>query len=251
MNTYLSQSSPESYARHLDHFIRQMPGFVAWKTPDSVYASTNLLCAQLAGYKNIDSYIGTTDYEWKCDAVEFAEDIRKQDQLVLSSNTAWNSFNIMKFNKRLTYYFSHKSVIVDPTNKKLGILFVGTILTDDAIIKALTSLANSDPQKSEKKIQTNIYSIAKEYECPYQLSQRQQECLFYLLKGNSAKQIGKLLNISNRTVEGYIDHLKVKFGCLTRQQLFEKAIAQGYYYKIPESLLQQNGLIFLSSSCDA
>ena len=77
----VQQSEKKQYFQVLDHIVRQMPGFVALKTPDSVYASANMLCANLAGYPSIDSYVGTTDYEWKCDAVSLADKIRAQDNI--------------------------------------------------------------------------------------------------------------------------------------------------------------------------
>lgn len=55
------------------------------------------------------------------------------------------------------------------------------------------------------------------------LTNRQTECLYYLAKGLAPKQIARLLNISSRTVEHHIVHLKNKFECYSRSGLICKA----------------------------
>lgn len=231
----------------LDRLIQQMPGFVAFKTVDSIYASANELCAKLAGYKNVNSYIGTTDYEWKCEAVKFAEEIRRQDQLVLQGKQSWNSFNILKFDTGdVTCYFSQKSVLRHPNGKVLGLLFVGTILPNFALSKVLSLLNLSHQINKQNKLQHNIYPIIegnKQNNTELDLSQRESECVFYLLRGKTSKEIGKVLNISNRTAEAHIEHVKEKFNCKTKSQMIEKAINLGYFYHIPETLINSRQMI--------
>lgn len=238
------------YINYISHFIRQMPGIAALKTPDSVYAAANQLCAQMAGYKRLDNYIGTDDYEWKCDAVEYADEIRRQDQLVLQTGKTWNSFNIMNFSEGCTYYFSNKSVFSDPSGKIIGVLFLGTILSDMAIINTLASLMQIDPLKSKRKNQCSVYTINQEHENELGLTQREEECLFYILRGKTAKEIGKILNISHRTVEVYILNIKDKFGCQSCKHISAKAIESGYFYHIPASLLADTGKINVLSDLE-
>lgn len=51
------------------------------------------------------------------------------------------------------------------------------------------------------------------------LSKRQEQCLYYFLKGKTAKETAQLLNLSHRTVEEYLNHLKKKLGCRTKRDL--------------------------------
>lgn len=53
----------------------------------------------------------------------------------------------------------------------------------------------------------------------YILSKRQIQCLYYLSQGKSAKEIAQFLNISNRSVEKYIQLVKEKFLVSTKSQL--------------------------------
>ena len=57
----------------------------------------------------------------------------------------------------------------------------------------------------------------------YHLTKRQADCLHYLMKGMSIKQIAKSLSLSPRTVEHYLEAVKTKMDCESRVELFEKA----------------------------
>ncbi|KTC79092.1 helix-turn-helix domain-containing protein [Legionella cherrii] len=55
-----------------------------------------------------------------------------------------------------------------------------------------------------------------------QLTKRQKECLFYLCKGMSIKQIAKVLMLSPRTVEHYLETVREKLNCHSLARLVEK-----------------------------
>ena len=77
----------------------------------------------------------------------------------------------------------------------------------------LTSPAN--PEAFFQKIDPMRFAMLRS------LSSREKECLRWFLKGMSAVQIGKKIHLSNRTVEFYIENVKNKLGCNTKQELFE------------------------------
>lgn len=55
------------------------------------------------------------------------------------------------------------------------------------------------------------------------LTSREIQCVLFLMQGKSAKETARLMNISHRTVEGYIDTIKVKLGCRTKLELLSLA----------------------------
>ena len=81
----------------------------------------------------------------------------------------------------------------------------------------------------------NSYMLSNQF---YQikLSDREAECLFFILRGKTSKQIARYLGISHRTVEEHINHLKNKFHAKSKGELIDKAFQAGFLNSIPESL---------------
>jgi DNA-binding CsgD family transcriptional regulator len=76
-----------------------------------------------------------------------------------------------------------------------------------------------------------FYKISKRtFNCP-SLTPRENECISYLVLGFTAKEVGKVLNLSHRTVEQYINNVKIKLGCTYRSELIRKYISVvGWFY---------------------
>jgi len=53
-------------------------------------------------------------------------------------------------------------------------------------------------------------------------TKRERECIDSLLRGNTASMIAKNLEISNRTVEHHLEHIKDKLGCETKAELLNR-----------------------------
>lgn len=53
----------------------------------------------------------------------------------------------------------------------------------------------------------------------YKLTLREAQCLYYSSHGHSAKQIAKELNLSYRTIEAYLENIKIKLKCRNKLHL--------------------------------
>jgi DNA-binding CsgD family transcriptional regulator len=57
------------------------------------------------------------------------------------------------------------------------------------------------------------------------VSRREAECLMYLMKGKSARETGVHINLSQRTVEHYLNILKDKLNCTKKSEIIDKVFA--------------------------
>lgn len=56
------------------------------------------------------------------------------------------------------------------------------------------------------------------------LTLKEKETLRWFLKGRSARQIGKMIHVSVRTAEFYLENIKNKLGCSNKQELFDSLL---------------------------
>ncbi len=66
-----------------------------------------------------------------------------------------------------------------------------------------------------KKINQNLY-LAKKQGKSFTITQREKDCIDLLTKGFSMKMIAHELLISPRTVEYYLQCVKIKLGCSSK-----------------------------------
>ena len=59
------------------------------------------------------------------------------------------------------------------------------------------------------------------------LSERERECLAWMANGKTNWEISEILDLSEKTVDGYLDNVKRKLGVYTKTQAVVKAIMQG------------------------
>ncbi|MDF1760461.1 MAG: helix-turn-helix transcriptional regulator [Coxiellaceae bacterium] len=184
-----------------DLLMQYLPVHVYWKDLAGRYLGCNALQAKKAGLACEIDVIGKTsdDLPWR----KHARLLRSIDLEVISTRkpVMLEEQGICSENS-YGRYFSVKAPICEPESKKVvGIIGVSILISSD------------------KDKVANATSI---------LSKREKECLIWLLRGRSAQQIGRMLSISNKTAESYVQKAKIKMNCDTRQELFDKAYRLGY-----------------------
>lgn len=56
------------------------------------------------------------------------------------------------------------------------------------------------------------------------LTKRQKQCAYLLLQGKTAREMGEIMHLSSRTIETYINNLKIKLQCHNKAALIAKLI---------------------------
>jgi DNA-binding CsgD family transcriptional regulator len=140
------------------------------------------------------------------------------------------------------YFLSKKTPLYNADGEVTGLLGIAFDVTDykkmSEYLGQLNNLNNEKLKniaasvKSEKYIslpkllrenQIDRFYLVGTCENVY-LTKREAECVFHLAKGQTAKQIGKTLGLSPRTVETYLAKTKEKLKCHTVTELISKLI---------------------------
>ena len=80
---------------------------------------------------------------------------------------------------------------------------------------------NPIPASVQNQPFLNPASVCHEKELTSCLSARERECLLLYSRGKTANETGKILKISVRTVEHYMESVKNKLGCERKTDLLD------------------------------
>lgn len=117
--------------------------------------------------------------------------------------------NIPLLRKFLFYFEEEASDLLKNSNQK-------------SLISTQVKICQNSLQEEQKneEILRQIYS-QDSHGLPFSFSKREAECLKYLLRGKSAKEIARTLDLSPRTVETYIVNIKQKTGNKRKSQIID------------------------------
>ena len=226
---------------HLLNAFQHSPDFYFWKDSNHVYQMMNQSMAKSFGHKSHEvSFDCITDYHHLTKAVELADEFIKNDIKIMESASATTSLEIF-FNSdnELRLHYVRKTPLVDENGTIIG---VAGYIADSSSCPFIRSVYYMLPEIKEitrqntKQKKQIVYQLKASYD-QFNLSRRESEALYYVIRGKTAKETGRILNISYKTVEKYHENLKHKLDCTTRSQVIEKAIAAGAALIIPSSLL--------------
>jgi DNA-binding CsgD family transcriptional regulator len=209
--------------------LDQLPCAVGYKNLESIYTGGNDALARLMGYQKSTDIIGLRDYDVKHEMASLADCYIQQDQEVIVGPIQ-RHLDIGRYcHGDIEIHLSTKKPVYDDAGDIVGTVY-SVFQLEPMWLQSLylISLEEKGPL---------FYTIGTQHR-DYNLSPRESQCLFYLIRSWSAKTIAKRLQLSPKTVEYYINRLKLKFSCKSRADLIDKLISLGFMVHIPISLIQ-------------
>lgn len=196
--------------------LNNLPAFIFWKDRKGKYLGCNLALANLLGYSDASQLIGSTDYDlcWSSSATIFQEN----DNIVMLTDKNKVAIEPGKVaDGSDTLAISYKIPLKNAQEKIIGTIGLAIPLDGDNMINLNNEMMSRQLSDSSNQSNINLHLINL-----LNLSARQKDCLHYLARGLTVKQIAKKLNLSPRTVGHYLENLKKKLNCANRAELMEK-----------------------------
>ncbi len=202
-----------------------------WKDTDHVFRMINEKMAKDFGHKSAYvSFDGITDYQHKCKAVEMADEFIKNDNFVISQKKSLTMIEMFFNNKsELNLFYVKKSPLFDTKNNVIGVYGTAIDSTHCPIIRSALLMLTDDQLLSLHELSKNTqisYQIKTSYD-NLDLTFRESQVLFNVVRCKPDKWIANQLGISVKTVNNYTDSLRRKFNCQNRSQLRDKAVLSG------------------------
>jgi PAS domain S-box-containing protein len=225
----------------LQHVFDSIPGLWACKDENSTYIYANNSFADVVGYDNKHEAIGVTDHDLPCDVAACAHLFREQDKEVMQKGRSLRILDVHPCARgEWRAFILSKMPLRDENGAIAGTIFHGEEISEKSTLELGNILVSvSLPNIGSRQLVSGTsYVISRSCEQP-QLTPREAEVLFLLLRCRTAKQISTVLTISVRTVERHVDHLKLKFGAGSKSELLDRAMEMGFLNQIPETLFKQ------------
>jgi len=206
---------------HIDHISH----IIFWKDKNSIFLGCNKAFAKEAGLSSPKEIIGRTDYDlpWKEEGKAYRED----DNLIISTEKPklyFEETQTTKQGKEITLLTS-KFPLYDDKNKLSGILGIYTDITKTKQTEIEPKIFNKNKLdlKTRKAKKFYLFDDKKTY-----FTLTEAKCAYFLLKGNTYKEIASHLNSSPRTVEAHIEHMKQKVHCYSKSKLIESILQSNF-----------------------
>lgn len=216
----ITSSDPEHLCLMSEEALQHFPLHLFWKDKNGTYLGCSDGMARNLGLQKGTDMKGRTDFDlcWASDAPAF----RLNDKKVMADKKAKVAIEKGRLvngeeSKALSFKYP-----LQLRSKKTpgGIICLAIQFDQDAIFPHLLNEISTTHPISSNHL-SSVDSIAA-----YNLTKRQKECLFYLSRGMTIKQIANKLALSPRTVEHYLDVVKDKLGCHSKSQLIAKMIEE-------------------------
>lgn len=218
--------------------INQLPSIDNIKDFDSKFIAMSAGTASLIGFKSSEDAIGKSDYDIPCGVSEFADDFIRLDRMVLRSGERMVAIDVQKYKAGWGLLLSEKKPLFDENNKAVAIYSNCIDLSSTRGFNGFLELYTIDTKLLGKRKKPASYVLSGGYS-PFSLTKKQENCLFYLIRGKSIKEIGKILNISSRTVESHLDAIKLKLNCFNKAEIIEKALDSGFLFYVPVGIQKE------------
>lgn len=232
----------------LTHFnyVQNLPGLILIKDLESRYVNISHVLAKMCGWSSVEAAIDKFDYDAPCEAATLADDFITMDRLALASKQKVVSLDVINYVTGWSILLTEVSPIVDQAGRVEGVLNMAVEISKyNPLYHYYLKLAHSDSQFTKKKSSIHSYILTQEH-VPLPLTIRQSECLFWLMRGKTVKEIAHVLRLSPRTVEEHICNIKEILQCKNKSELIEKAFDAQFLNYLPAELANKT-LAFISN----
>jgi len=222
------------------NILNSFPGFVIWKNSQLQFNMMNDTAMRLLNFKSHSDYQEKTEYEVPCVIEELANYYTAFDQETVASGKSFKSIQMLNIGGALSVYLTTGSPTKNADNQITGVGIYGLAMTNPGLINFISLTAQKD-KKSFHSPQTGnrIYLLNESINNNYNFTSREMECLFFLIRGKTSKEIAKILKISPRTVETYLENIKLKMKCSNKLQVIANAITEDLINLMPLSLVEK------------
>lgn len=212
------------YTGHSINSILQLPMSVYLLNPEGETQKINDEGATVCGFDSTNQSIGRS--------IHFVSKEESADKLIDNCQDVLHANQIKIFEEQQIrkdgvqqQFLSIKSPFYDENDSLLGVLGFSIVLGKHSLADSLSTLTQLGMMNNQQNFSVQAPLTLENLTLgQIHLTQRERECLFYTVKGYTAKKIARILNLSYRTVEEYLTNIRIKTGATSKAELIEKVL---------------------------
>lgn len=222
--------------------LRQMPGIFTVKevaADKSYFSFVNETLADMIGYADPDKLIGLSDCDAKCDEIaDNCEVFYEHDRQVMTGKTL-KTLDIYPYQSDNIFgILAIKKPLRDQENQIQGVLCQGYPLSKNSIDSIIAMIPDFLTFHNKiTQVSATTYQIVEDLDF-FNLTKKELECFFYVLRGKSAKEIAGILCRSLKTIHTHIENIKIKCQIHKKSEFFDLAYAYGLLTILPARFVQ-------------
>ncbi len=226
----------------LDSFqesIQGLPLLISFVDLQDRYTVVTDRVARLCGFRTAAAMIGRKDQELKCAVAKRAPQFQEENHSVIDRRAPKVFMDIAGPYADDQFYviYYERVPLFDAVNEVKGVATFAHFYSPDQFQKLSHFLFLSSKKYLDNGEEAR-YLLTEAQDDELNLTQREMECLYFILRGKTAAEMGRILNISIKTIEFHMTNLKDKFRVFSKSSLIEKALHLGYLFRIPKSLIK-------------
>lgn len=211
-----------------------VPGLVIWMRPDAQFMCANQRAMSTMGFAGLTQLVDRYPKDMKSESSKLHDQFVANTRYVFQNQSPVVSvYSVYLPDQRWGLFIGEEQPLLNGNQSIVGVSSHTMEVTATPIASHLAQLFMDHRKKGGIRLQQGVYHYSERYE-DWNLSLRQGECLFWLLKRKSASEIGALLGLTKRTVESYIRLIKSKFQVHTLSELSDFAEERGLQSYIPK-----------------
>lgn len=219
----------------LERHFKDSKGYFGWKDKESRYIRLSKDICNALGISSPYDATGRFDKDYFPD--EMAETFVEDDQIAMKNGYSISVCETIFFRQKVLT-FGYKTSIYDHLGQLDG-CFAYCSLLPEKISGQLSYMlqTNADLHSYYSYTEYQKSLLIKDPVAPIELTPIQEVTLYYVIRGDSCREIAERVNRSVRTVEWRLNELKAKFDVSKKSELIARAIELGYLNRIPATLL--------------
>lgn len=188
-----------------------------WKDLDSHYLGCNEVTAEILRFNSRKDIEGVTDFDLSKVPAEAKIIINEDKKIISTSKPAQFSHKFTTLHDVVLNMRSFKGPLFDENRNVIGIYGINNITNRHDLKTSLNLLMKAGESANNIRLSQN-----------HNLTRRQQECLYYLVRGKTMQGIADTLGLSAKTIEHYLENIKNKLHCNSRTELIARALQMDF-----------------------